>query len=56
MARDRNPDPDHDPYDDRRDLGPDPEKLRGVARDEEDYDYAEEPVEENVDEEDENTF
>ena len=57
MARDRNADPNHDRNDDRRaDLGPDPEKLRSVARDEPVYDDAEEYDETNPDEEDEGTF
>jgi len=56
MAKDRDPEPNDDPYDDRRDLGPNPEKFRGVARDEEDYEDDEESGEQNVDEEDDSTF
>jgi hypothetical protein len=57
MARDRNAGPDDDRSDDRReDLGPNPEKFRGVARDEEEYEDAEEYDEQNPDEEDESAF
>ena len=57
MATDRNADPTDDRNDDRReDLGPTPEKFRGIARDEEEYDDAEEHDEQDPDEEDDSTF